>query len=43
MTINFFDFLIVDTDTIAFLLAIFPELRTTLIVAGVLADSRCWS
>ena len=37
MTISFLDFLIVDSDTIAFLLQIFPDLRTTLIVAGVLA------
>ena len=37
MTISFLDFLIVDSDTIAFLLQIFPDLRTTIIVAGVLA------
>ena len=27
MVINFFDVLIVDTDTISFLLSIFPDLR----------------
>lgn len=37
MTISFLDFLIVDGDTVAFLLQIFPDLRTTLIVVGVLA------
>lgn len=37
MVINFFDVLIVDSDTIAFLLSIFPDLRTTLLIATLLA------
>ena len=37
MTISFLDILIVDSDTVAFLLNIFPELRTPLVAAGVLA------
>ena len=37
MTINFFDILIVDSDTIGFLLSIFPDLRTTLAIAALLA------
>ena len=36
MVINFFDILIVDSDTFSFLLSIFPDLRTTLIVAALL-------
>ena len=35
-TINFFDFLIVNPDTVAFLLQIFPDLKTPLTVAAVL-------
>ena len=35
MVINFFDVLIVDSDTVAFLLSIFPDLRV-MIVIGVL-------
>ena len=34
--INFFDILIVDSDTISFLISIFPDLRTTLIIAALL-------
>ena len=37
MTINFFDVLIIDPDTFAFLLGIFPSLRVTLLMAGALA------
>ncbi len=37
MVINFFDILIIDSDTAAFLLSIFPDLRTTLLIAGVLS------
>jgi hypothetical protein len=37
MTISFLDLLIIDSDTIAFLWSIFPDLRTTIIVSGVLA------
>ena len=36
-TINFFDFLIVDTDTAAFLLGMFPELRTIVLVGVAIA------
>jgi hypothetical protein len=32
MTINFFDVLIVDSDSVAFLLAIFPDLRTSILI-----------
>jgi hypothetical protein len=37
MTASFFDFLIVDADTVAFLLTIFPDLRMTVMVATFLA------
>jgi len=37
MVINFFDVLIIDSDTIGFLLSIFPDLRTILIIAALLA------
>ena len=37
MTLGFLDFLIVDADTMAFLLQIYPDLRNTLIMVGVLA------
>ncbi len=33
MTLSFFDMLIVDADTVSFLLAIFPDLRTALLLA----------
>jgi hypothetical protein len=33
MTLSFFDMLIVDADTVAFLLAIFPDLRAALLLA----------
>jgi hypothetical protein len=36
MVINFFDVLIVDSDTVAFLLSIFPDLRITLVIAALL-------
>ena len=36
MVINFFDILIVDSDTISFLLSIFPDLRTILIIVALL-------
>jgi hypothetical protein len=46
MTLNFFDVLIIDPDTIAFLLSIYPELRTTLLLATALAIPAvvllCW-
>jgi Sulfatase len=37
MTASFFDFLVVDADTIAFLLTIFPDLRIPVMVATFLA------
>jgi phosphoglycerol transferase MdoB-like AlkP superfamily enzyme len=37
MVINFFDVLIIDSDTISFLLSIFPDLRTILLISAVLA------
>ena len=37
MTASFFDFLIVDADTVAFLLTVFPDLRMTVMVATFLA------
>jgi hypothetical protein len=37
MTLSFFDMLVVDADTIAFLLTIFPELRTAVVVAAIVA------
>jgi hypothetical protein len=36
MTLNFFDVLIIDPDTFAFLLSIYPDLRPILLVAGAL-------
>src|SRR5262249_2942955 len=42
MVINFFDILIVDSDTIAFLLSIFPDLRTTLLIAALLVTPGLW-
>jgi hypothetical protein len=37
MTLNFFDVLIIDPDTFAFLLSIYPDLRPILLVAAGLA------
>jgi hypothetical protein len=37
MTITFLDILIIDTDTFAFLLTIFPDLRTSLLVTAAVA------
>jgi phosphoglycerol transferase MdoB-like AlkP superfamily enzyme len=37
MTLSFFDMLIVDADTIAFLLIIFPDLRTASVAAAIIA------
>jgi hypothetical protein len=36
-TLSFFDMLIVDADTIAFLLTIFPDLRAAMVVAAIVA------
>ena len=41
MTLSFFDILIVDADTVAFLLTIFPDLRIAVMVAAVLAIPLC--
>ena len=37
MTLNFFDVMIIDPDTFAFLLSIYPDLRLTLLIATTLA------
>jgi hypothetical protein len=37
MTITFLDILIIDTDTFAFLLKTFPDLRTSLLIAAAVA------
>lgn len=37
MVINFFDVLIVDSDTLAFLLSIFPDLRIIVVIALLIA------
>jgi hypothetical protein len=37
MVINFFDVLIIDSDTMAFMLSIFPDLRIIVIVAALIA------
>ncbi|MCC6781050.1 MAG: sulfatase-like hydrolase/transferase [Hyphomicrobiales bacterium] len=37
MTLSFFDMLVVDSDTVAFLLAIFPDLRMGLLLAAAAA------
>ncbi len=37
LTLSFFDVLIVDADTVAFLLAVFPDLRTALVVTALAA------
>jgi len=37
MVINFFDIIIIDSDTVSFLISIFPDLRTTLIIIALLA------
>jgi hypothetical protein len=42
LSLTFLDFLIVDRDTFSFLLSVFPQLRTQLIVAGVLAAPVLW-
>jgi phosphoglycerol transferase MdoB-like AlkP superfamily enzyme len=37
LTVNFIDVMIIDTDTISFLLGLYPELRRNLLIAAVLA------
>ena len=42
LSLTFLDFLIIDRDTFSFLLSVFPQLRTQLIVAAVLAIPVLW-
>ena len=41
MTLSFFDVLIVDVDTIAFLMTILPDLRAAIVVAALVAVPLC--
>jgi phosphoglycerol transferase MdoB-like AlkP superfamily enzyme len=43
LSLTFLDFLIVDRDTFSFLLSVFPQLRTQLIVAALLAIPLLWA
>src|SRR5215212_891815 len=43
LSLTFLDFLIIDRDTFSFLLSVFPQLRTQLIVAGVVAVPLLWA
>ena len=43
LSLTFLDFLIVDRDTLSFLLSVFPQLRTQLIVAAVIAVPLLWA
>ncbi|MGH6751209.1 MAG: sulfatase-like hydrolase/transferase, partial [Bradyrhizobium sp.] len=42
LSLTFLDFLIIDRDTFSFLLSVFPQLRTQLIVAAVIAVPLLW-
>ena len=42
LSLTFLDFLIIDSDSFSFLLSVFPQLRTQLIVAGVVAVPLLW-
>ena len=42
LSLTFLDFLIIDRDTFSFLLSVFPQLRTQLIVAAMLAVPVLW-
>ncbi|MES1149145.1 MAG: LTA synthase family protein, partial [Bradyrhizobium guangdongense] len=42
LSLTFLDFLIIDRDTFSFLLSVFPQLRTQLIVAGIVAVPLLW-
>lgn len=42
LTLTFLDFLIIDQDTVAFLLAIFPQLRWKLLVAALICLPLGW-
>ena len=41
LSLTFLDFLIIDRDTFSFLLSVFPQLRTQLIVAALLPFRCC--
>ena len=43
LSLTFLDVLIVDRDTFSFLLSVFPQLRTQLIVAAVIAVPLLWA
>ncbi|MBR1215325.1 sulfatase-like hydrolase/transferase [Bradyrhizobium sp. JYMT SZCCT0180] len=43
LSLTFLDFLIIDRDTFSFLLSVFPQLRTQLIVAAVIAVPLLWA
>ena len=43
LSLTFLDFLIIDRDTFSFLLSIFPQLRTQLIVAAIVAVPLLWA
>src|SRR6478609_10890948 len=42
LTLTFLDFLIVDQDTVSFLLSIFPQLRWPLAIAALVALPAVW-
>ena len=43
LSLTFLDFLIIDRDTFSFLLSVVPQLRTQLIVAGMVAVPLLWA
>ena len=43
LSLTFLDFLIIDRDTFSFLLSVFPQLRTQLIVAVIIAVPLLWA
>src|SRR5437867_7824430 len=43
LSLTFLDFLIIDRDTFSFLLSVFPQLRTQLIVAAIVAVPLLWA
>lgn len=43
LSLTFLDFLIIDRDTFSFLLSVFPQLRTQLIVAVIVAVPLLWA
>src|SRR6266404_689311 len=42
LTLTFLDFLIIDRDTVSFLLSVFPRLQMQLAVAGLVAVPLLW-